>query len=294
MMACDLGGVFYGSLLEHYQLAIPGGVIFLLGLYAVFAPESAFHCETYRRLKNVQMREIVALTASRGGQGVRAQIWGKSFVNAPASGTACLWYAFSIWEVDTRSSSKSLSLLAHEVEFSKHAYLEDKTGRCEIALRHVSVSKDSTEVGSSGFLDPVNENEKKILDQYRISSTNVLGMNKKLLFEETVILSGERLVVAGRCVKIKDEGFGDKRFESDSSLRGGEPVLISGPNYVPARIGRVRVLFAAVTFPCGFLTYATCVKMIPEWYILVYYVLFYCLAHGWVLIYRRSRKRKPL
>jgi hypothetical protein len=119
-------------------------------------------------------------------------------------------------------------------------------------------------------------------------------MNKKLLFEETVILSGERLVVSGRCVKIKDEGFGDKRFESDSSIRGGERLLISSPNYVPARIGRVRVLFAAVTFPCGFLAYATCVKMIPEWYLLVYYVLIYCLVHGWVLIYRRSRKRKLL
>jgi hypothetical protein len=166
MMACDLSGVFYGSLMaaifEHYQLAIPGGGIFLVGVYFVFAPESAFHSETYRRLKNVQMREIAALTASRGGQGVRAQIGGKSFVNAPASGTACLWYAFSIWEVDSGSSSKR-SLLAHEVEFSKHAYLEDKTGRCEIALRHASVSKDSTQVGSSGFLDPVNENEKKYL-----------------------------------------------------------------------------------------------------------------------------------
>lgn len=259
------------------------GALFFTGIYFLFVDENAMLSEGERRLKNAQIREIAALKSAPNGQAVKARIEGSPFVNAPVSGTVCLWYAFSIWEVTDKYSSRrstKRTLLVREVEFSKHAYLEDKTGRCEISLRHAKVIKRPTEIGCSGFLDPVNENEKKILDQYQISSTNFLGVNKKLHFEEIVLLGGESVVVSGRCEPINEAGFGSKRFETDTSIPESESVFVFGADYLPRNVRWVKYSLAALSLTPGFFACAAYFKMVPEWCFLVYLVSFGILGKG--------------
>jgi hypothetical protein len=259
------------------------GTLFFIGIYFLFVDENAFLSEGERRLKNARIREISALKSAPNGQAVKARIEGSPLVNAPVSGSVCLWYSFSIWEVTDKYTSRrptKWTLLVREVEFSKHAYLEDNTGRCEISLRHAKIIKRPTEVGCSGFLDPVNENEKKILDQYQISSTNFLGANKELHFEETVILGGEPVVVSGRCEPINEAGFGSKKFETDTSISGSESVFVFGADYLPRNVRLIKYSLIALCLASGFFACAAYIQMVPEWCLFGYVALSAILGAG--------------
>lgn len=279
-----LGDVFWGHLSRHSSIYpflpyIPyfiGGVFFIVGICIAFVDERAFLSEGERRLKNVQIREIASLKAAPNGQAVKGRIGGEPCVIAPLSGTACLWYAVSIWEVSNQYSTRLPTrrrLLVREVEFSKHSYLEDDTGRCQISLRHTRVIKQATEIGSSGFLDPVTENKKKILEQYQISSSSSFGLFKKLHFKETVILPGESVVVSGRCVQTNEGGSGIKGFETDPSNPAAELVFVFGADYLPRNVRRVKYSITALCLGSGFFGVAAYIQIVPEWFFISFSML---------------------
>ncbi|MCY1055078.1 GIDE domain-containing protein [Nannocystis sp. SCPEA4] len=169
--------------------AAAAAVIAGVGLSYVFSAEA----RTRRALKK---RAVTPIRGLRDGEVVRVRgrvIAGERVLEAPLSRRACVHYLATVDHETGRNHWREVAREERHVDF----VIDDGTARIEVSmgLSRVAVVRDLHT--RSGTFDDASEIEEAFLRRHGLQSTNFIGLNRTIRYEEGAIEPGEEVTAMG-------------------------------------------------------------------------------------------------
>jgi hypothetical protein len=169
--------------------AAAAAVIAGVGLSYVFSADA----RTRRALKK---RTVTPIRGLRDGELVRVRgqvIAGERVLEAPLSRRSCVYYLATVDQETGRNHWREVAREERHAEF----VIDDGTGKLHVnmAVSRVAVVRDLHT--RSGTFDDASEVEETFLRRHGLQSTNFIGLNLAIRYEEGTIEPGEEVTALG-------------------------------------------------------------------------------------------------
>jgi hypothetical protein len=177
-------------------LFIIGGVIGLIGLIV-----------TLTSLKSVRRRKRIMDTptspiAQATGQG-RVEVKGRvvagelGVLQTPFSGRHGVWVRVTVQELRSTGRSSYWATIVNETDF-RPFYVEDGSGqRARVMPQGAEMILDSQNISNSGTFNDPPPHLQAFLAARGLSTTSFLGFNKRIRYDEQVLVVGDALYALG-------------------------------------------------------------------------------------------------
>lgn len=211
------------------MIGLPVFLLLAAGL-AIFA--SVYFARDARARRELERAPILAIAAVRPGTTARITGTVEYFdgeLVAPLTGRTCAYYLVLIQEYRSNGKSGSWVEILRE-EQHLDFLVRDATGVAQIRMDspHALVVHDHKT--RSGTFDDATEIEAAFLRRFDKTSTNFLGLNRGLRYNEAVLEFGEKITVLG----ATRAGEGEVRFVIEAPPEG-KLLLSDEPGTVVAR-----------------------------------------------------------
>lgn len=177
-------------------LFIIGGILAVVGLIVTFS-----------NLKNVRRRKRIIDTptssiAQASGQG-RVEIKGhiaaseQGVVQAPFSQRHGVWVRVLVQELRSSGRSQQWVTIVNEVDF-RPFYIDDGSGeRAKVMPGGAEVILDTQHIANSGTFNDAAPHLRQFLEARGLSTTSFLGFNKRIRYDEQVLVVGDPIYALG-------------------------------------------------------------------------------------------------
>ena len=139
-----------------------------------------------------------------------------STVHAPMSGETCVWYSLKVEESVKQDKGRRWVTRGRLTRHGE-CFVEDDTGMCLVDLHDADDDLTVGTRGASGTFDDPSESELAALDALGLSSENLLGMNRRFRYSETILQRGEPLFAHGPC-ELDEHGMMVMRSRDDERV----------------------------------------------------------------------------
>ncbi len=171
-----------------------------------------------RKLRKLPVEQIGRLEA-----GKRVRLTGKiaaegQLLEAPLSGKNCVWYQATVEEYRSHGKKGRWHIIVKDEQHCDFV-VEDATGRCRVRMMQPKVASTLDHGSKSGTFDDPTPKEAAFLERHGRSGTGLLGLNRRLRYQEQVLEAGEAVTVLGK-VRSTGESWGSllPELEADPEL----------------------------------------------------------------------------
>lgn len=196
-------------------------VIASVGLSYVFSADA----RTRRALKK---RPVTPIRGLREGEVVRVRgvvVAGERVLAAPLSGRASVYYLATVDQESGRNHWREVAREERFVEF----IIDDGTGKLAVSMSVPRVAVVRDHHTRSGTFDDANETEAAFLRRHGLISTNFIGLNLSIRYDEGVLEPGEEVTALGT---VRAEVRGGQRVLVLDALDDGPLLLSDDPRAV--------------------------------------------------------------
>ncbi|WAS92109.1 GIDE domain-containing protein [Nannocystis punicea] len=169
--------------------AVAAAVIAGVGLSYVLSTDA----RTRRALKK---RPVTPVRGLREGEVARVRgrvVAGERVLGAPLSNRASVYYVATVDQETGRNHWREVAREERYVEFA----IDDGTGRVQVVMSVPRVAVVRDHHTRSGTFDDASEVEEAFLRRHGLKSTNLIGLNMGIRYDEGTIEPGEEVTVLG-------------------------------------------------------------------------------------------------
>jgi hypothetical protein len=199
-------------------------LVILIIIYGIFFSKEA---TIKRKLKNTAAKDISLFEEGEIAKIIGTiEIIGPPLI-APLSGRSCCYYSIVVEQESGKNNSRSS--IIEEEKFSDF-FIVSGNSYATVKAQDIKslLVKDATY--SSGFMENATSHLENYLREHSNKSTNFLGLNKKLTYEEGILQNGETVAVVGKgSWKEITDPFSPGKTIKVLTIHGenGEPVYLT-------------------------------------------------------------------
>jgi hypothetical protein len=170
-------------------VAAAAAVLGAVGLSYVFSPD-------LRTRSALKKKAVTPIRGLQDGEVVRVRgrvVAGERVLGAPLSDRACVYYLATVDQETGRNHWREVAREERFVDF----VIDDGTGKLHVSMSvpRVAVVRDVRT--RSGTFDDASEIEERFLQRHGLRSTNFVGLNLAIRYEEGTIEPGEEVTALG-------------------------------------------------------------------------------------------------
>lgn len=171
--------------------------IFALAAAAIAGVGLSYALSTDARTRRaLKKRPVTPIRGLREGELVRVRgrvLAGERVLEAPLSHRASVYYLATVDQETGRNHWREVAREERYVEFT----IDDGTGRIEVIMSVPRVAVVSDHHTRSGSFDDASEVEEAFLRRHGLKSTNLIGLNIAIRYDEGTIEPGEEVTAVG-------------------------------------------------------------------------------------------------
>lgn len=177
--------------------------VFVCGMLGVVAWQWWHSPEQVARRK-LRAVEAAPIGGLRPGQRVKVtgRVALRKALESPLQGRSCAYWAALVEEKAGKNSWRTVADRWEGVPF----WIEDPTGRVHVDPGLAKLALGTSRIGGSGTFDDPGPREAAALEQFGLSGTGLLGMNRHLRYSEASIDDGELVSVIGEVAVVEVDG----------------------------------------------------------------------------------------